>query len=154
FFAARAGMGAEAPDPIFVVGLPRSGSTLVEQILASHSAVEGAQELAEITNLARRLGDRRRANDAAKQPDLLGELDGEALKALGLDYLERAGIHRRTRKPFFIDKMPNNFVHLGLIRLILPNAKIIDARRHPMAACFSGFKQHFAMGQHFTYDLE
>jgi predicted Zn-dependent protease len=154
FFAERAGMGADAPDPIFVVGLPRSGSTLVEQILASHSAVEGTQELADITNLAKQLGDRRRGEAAAKYPDLLAGLSAEALKTHGVDYLERARIHRKTDKPFFIDKMPNNFVHLGLIWLILPNAKVIDVRRHPMAACFSGFKQHFAMGQHFTYGLE
>ena len=154
FFAGRAGQGCEAATPIFVVGLPRSGSTLVEQILASHSAVEGTLELPEITAISRALGRARRGDEAAAYPGVLAQLDAEQARALGEGYLERTRIHRKSSRPFFIDKMPNNFAHVGLIHLILPNAKIIDARRHPMAAGFSAYKQHFAAGQHFTYDLE
>jgi tetratricopeptide (TPR) repeat protein len=154
FFAGRAGQGGEAATPIFVVGLPRSGSTLVEQILASHSAVEGTQELPEITVIARTLGRARRGDEAAAYPGVLAQLDAEQARALGESYLERTRIYRKSSRPFFIDKMPNNFVHVGLIHLILPNAKIVDVRRHPMAAGFSAYKQHFAAGQHFTYDLE
>lgn len=154
FFAARAGQGAGAADPIFVVGLPRSGSTLIEQILASHSAVEGTQELAEIVAMARSLGQGRRRSDTPLYPGVLAELDPERLQALGAAYLERTRIQRKTGRPLFIDKMPNNFAHLGLIHLILPHAKIIDARRHPMAVGFSAFKQHFAAGQNFSYDLQ
>ena len=154
FFAGRAGQGCEAADPIFVIGLPRSGSTLVEQILASHSAVEGTQELPEITAISRALGRARRGDEAAAYPGVLAQLDAEQARALGQGYLERTRIYRKSSRPFFIDKMPNNFAHVGLIHLILPNAKIIDVRRHPMAAGFSAYKQHFAAGQHFTYDLE
>jgi tetratricopeptide (TPR) repeat protein len=154
FFAAREGQGDGAADPIFVVGLPRSGSTLIEQILASHSAVEGTQELAEIVAMARSLGQGRRRGEAPAYPDVLAELAPERLRALGAEYLERTRIQRKTGRPLFIDKMPNNFAHVGLISLILPNAKIIDARRHPMAVGFSAFKQHFAAGQNFSYDLE
>ena len=153
FFAERAGWGCEAPDPIFVVGLPRSGSTLVEQILSSHSEVEGTMELAEIIAIARELGGRKRRGDAALYPEILADLDADALKALGERFLERTRIQRKSGRPFFIDKMPNNFAHIGLIQLILPQGKIVDARRHPMAACFSGFKQHFARGQGFSYSL-
>ena len=154
FFAERAGRGADAADPIFVVGLPRSGSTLVEQILASHSAVEGTQELPEITSISRALGRAQRDDDASAYPDVLAEIDAGQAAALGQRYLERTRIYRKTSRPFFIDKMPNNFAHVGLIHLILPNAKIVDVRRHPMAVGFSAYKQHFAAGQHFTYDLE
>jgi tetratricopeptide (TPR) repeat protein len=154
FFAARAGQGDAAADPIFVVGLPRSGSTLIEQILASHSAVEGTQELAEIVAMARGLGQGRPHGDAPLYPGVLADLDPERLRALGAEYLERTRIQRKTDRPLFIDKMPNNFAHIGLISLILPNAKIIDARRHPMAVGFSAYKQHFAAGQNFSYDLE
>ena len=149
FFAARAGWGCQDASPIFIVGLPRSGSTLIEQILASHSQVEGTQELPEIANIARHLG----GGQADCYPDVLAELDAASCAALGDRFLRNTRIYRKTNRPLFIDKMPNNFVHTGLIHLILPRAKIIDARRHPMAACFSAFKQHFARGQHFSYDL-
>ena len=153
FLAARAGMGCPAPDPIFVVGLPRSGSTLIEQILASHSAVEGTMELPDIIAMARRLGGRRRLSDVTAYPEALDALGADDLRALGEEYLERTRPQRKLGRPMFIDKMPNNFAHVGMIHLILPNAKIIDARRHPMGCCFSAFKQHFARGQAFSYDL-
>ncbi len=153
FLNQRAEAGCLSPDPIFVVGLPRSGSTLIEQILSSHSAVEGTSELPEIGLIARALGDKRRRRDDTNYPELLGELPPQRLRELGEEYLARTRIQRKTDRPFFIDKTPQNFLHLGMIRLILPNAKIIDARRHPLAACFSGFKQHFARGQPFSYDL-
>lgn len=154
FFAQRAGAGYDAPDPIFIVGMPRAGSTLLEQILSSHSAVEGTMELPEIISMTR---DLRRSVDASQsQPyhDALAALDRDELRELGEQYLARTRIHRKTDAPRFIDKMPNNFVHLGLIHLALPNAKIIDARRHPLACCFSNFKQHFARGQTFSYSLD
>ncbi|HEY2482657.1 MAG TPA: sulfotransferase [Caulobacteraceae bacterium] len=144
FFADRAGVGAASDAPIFIVGLPRSGSTLVEQILASHSAVEGTMELPDIGYLAGAL---------KGYPQALTALDPAALAALGEAYLERTAIHRKLGRPHFIDKMPNNFHHVGFIHLILPGARIIDVRRHPMGACFSAFKQLFARGQGFTYDL-
>jgi len=147
FFAAREGQGCAAPDPIFILGMPRAGSTLIEQILASHSEVEGTMELPDIPALARRLG---------KGEDYLDALAGLApaeLSALGEEYLERTRIQRKTDRPFFIDKMPNNWAHAGLIRLILPNAKIVDARRHPLDCCLSNFKQHYARGQGFSYSL-
>ena len=147
-FAARDGMGCASTAPIFVVGLPRAGSTLIEQILSSHSTVEGTMELPELSALAREMRD-----TAAGYPDGLALLDAAGLAALGTRYLERTRIYRKTDRPRFIDKMPNNFAHVGLIQLILPHAKIIDARRHPMAAGFSVFKQHFARGQNFSYDL-
>lgn len=153
FVAARAGQGCDAPDPIFIVGLPRSGSTLVEQILASHSMVEGTMELPDLIVMARRLGGKTATRAESTYPESLADLSAADLKALGEEFLERTRIQRKTDKPFFIDKMPNNFVHAGLIHLILPNAKIIDARRHPLGCCFSGFKQHFARGQAFSYDL-
>jgi predicted Zn-dependent protease len=153
FFAARAGHGHAAPDPIFILGLPRSGSTLLEQILASHSQVEGTMELPDIIALARRLSGRKARKDASAYPEVLAQLTPEQVRELGAEYLERTRIQRKTDKPFFIDKMPNNFAHVGLIHLILPNAKIIDARRHPLGCCFSVFKQHFARGQAFSYDL-
>ncbi|MCC6918859.1 MAG: sulfotransferase, partial [Alphaproteobacteria bacterium] len=153
FFAARQGLGCPAPDPIFVVGLPRSGSTLVEQILSSHSAIEGTMELPNIPTLALRLSGRRAANDRTLYPESVAPLNGFQLNGLGEEYLQQTRVHRRLGRPYFIDKMPNNFAHVGLIHLILPNARIIDARRHPLACCFSGFKQHFARGQNFTYDL-
>jgi hypothetical protein len=146
-------MGCTAPDPIFIVGLPRSGSTLIEQILASHSQVEGTMELPDITSIARRLGGKMKRSDVSTYPEVLGKLEHGELRALGEEYLTRARVHRRLGRPLFIDKMPNNFAHLGLIHLILPQAKIVDARRHPLACCFSVFKQHFARGQGFSYDL-
>ena len=152
-FAARAGQGCPAPDPIFILGMPRAGSTLVEQILASHPRIEGTMELPDIPALAKRLGGRKLRADASAYPECLAALAAEGLRALGEEFLEATRIQRKTDRPFFIDKMPNNWAHVGLIRLILPNAKIIDARRDPLACCFSNFKQHFARGQGFSYDL-
>lgn len=151
-FAAKAGSGATAPDPIFIVGLPRAGSTLLEQILASHSAVEGTSELPNILALAHRLDGRRRVDEEARYPGNLDELSPDELTGFGEAYLRDTAMYR-TGKPFFIDKMPNNFRHIGLIHLILPNARIIDARRDPMGCCFSNFKQLFAEGQDFSYGL-
>lgn len=153
FIAAHRNMGAPARDTIFVVGLPRSGSTLIEQILSSHSLIEGTMELPDIGAMARELGERKLRSQPTKYPEVLADLGADQLRALGESYIERTRVQRRTSKPMFIDKMPNNWLHAGLIMLILPNAKIIDARRHPMATCFSAFKQHFARGQAFTYDL-
>lgn len=154
FFAARAGMGCPARDPIFVVGLPRAGSTLIEQILSSHSQVEGTMELPEVASISRSLRRQSEVDSATPYHDALAALDADALRALGEHYLAHTRIQRKTAAPLFIDKMPNNFMHVGLIHLMLPNAKIIDARRHPQACCFSAFKQHFARGQSFSYDLE
>jgi tetratricopeptide (TPR) repeat protein len=153
FFAERQGWGCPRPDPIFIVGLPRSGSTLIEQILASHSKVEGTMELAEIPRLVHQLSGRENYADEPRYPQALAKLSAEQARAHGEAYLANTTVYR-TGKAFFIDKMPNNFRHLGLIHLILPNAKIIDARREPMACCFSNFKQLFANGQEFTYSLE
>jgi len=152
-FAARRGQGHAAPDPIFIVGMPRAGSTLIEQILASHSLIEGTTELPDILSIARELSARNGAG-ATAYPAILADLPAKELARLGAEYIARTRPQRKTGKPFFIDKMPNNFMHAGLIRLILPNAKIIDARRHPMACCFSNFKQHFAKGQGFSYGQE
>ena len=153
FFAARAGVGCPAPDPIFIVGLPRAGSTLLEQILSSHSQVEGTMELSDIPRLVARLQGREVQDSQPRYPAVLNDLTPEQLQKFGAKYLADTRIYR-TGKPFFIDKMPNNFRHVGLIHLILPNAKIIDARREPLACCFSNFKQLFANGQEFTYSLE
>ena len=153
-FASRAGSGAADPDPIFVVGLPRAGSTLVEQILSSHSQVEGTMELQEIMAITRDLREMSAAPQSTAYTDVLATLDADQLRGLGERYLQRTRLHRKLGKPFFIDKMPNNFSYIGLIQLILPNAHIIDVRRHPMACCFSCFKQHFASGQNFSYSLE
>ena len=153
FFAERAGWGFEAPDPIFVVGLPRSGSTLIEQILASHSQVEGTMELPDVAMLARTVGNRTSRESGGAYPRALTKFSGEEIRALGERYIQQTRIQRKSAAPFFIDKMPNNFAHVGFIHLMLPNAKIIDARRHPLGCCFSGFKQHFARGQNFSYDL-
>ena len=152
FFERRSGTGHDAQDPIFIVGLPRAGSTLVEQILSSHSQIDGTMELPNILSLSQRLRRRGRNTAASGYPEILRELSDEELAAFGEQFISDTRIHRHGA-PFFIDKMPNNFRHIGLIQLILPNAKIIDARRHPMACCFSGFKQLFAEGQEFTYDL-
>ena len=148
FFEAREGQGCLASDPIFIIGMPRSGSTLVEQILASHPAIEGTTELPDIGAIAKRLG--RRHGDYYGN---LAALTADDLNALGEEYLERTRPHRVEKRPRFIDKMPNNWLHVPLIQMILPNAKIIDARRHPLATGFSNFKQHFARGQAFSYDL-
>ena len=153
FVASRQGAGCDLPDPIFIVGLPRAGSTLLEQILASHSLVEGTTELADIPRLVQRLAGRGKINSTPRYPAILTELSPEQLRHLGQQYIGDTQVFR-TGKPFFIDKMPNNFRHIGLIHLILPNAKIIDARREAMACCFSNFKQLFASGQEFTYSLQ
>jgi tetratricopeptide (TPR) repeat protein len=148
FFAERSGHGCKAPDPIFVLGMPRAGSTLIEQILSSHPAIEGTMELPDLPAIMMRL-----AGTKNRYAEALTALSPADLEALGQEYLDRTRIQRKTERPFFIDKMPNNWAHAPLIHLILPNAKIIDARRHPLACCFSNFKQHFARGQAFTYDL-
>jgi tetratricopeptide (TPR) repeat protein len=153
FFAARRGVGCDSPDPIFIVGLPRSGSTLLEQILASHSKVEGTMELADIPRLVLELQGREPHSDNPRYPAGLQTLEPGEFLRLGQKYISDTRVYR-TDKARFIDKMPNNFRHLGLIHLILPNAKIIDARRNAMACCFSNFKQLFAAGQDFTYSLE
>jgi len=152
FFERRRGYGADAPDPIFIVGMPRAGSTLLEQILASHSAVEGTMELPDIISMARELAAAR--GGESPYPALLADLSASACRELGERYLTQTRVQRRTARPRFIDKMPNNFAYLALIHLILPHARIIDARRHPLACCFSVFRQHFARGQQFAYDLE
>jgi tetratricopeptide (TPR) repeat protein len=153
FFAARAGQGCPAPDPIFILGMPRAGSTLIEQILASHPMIEGTQELSDISFLAERVMGRTRDNLGGDLAANLATLSPDECRAMGAEYLERTRIHRKTDRPFFVDKMPNNWRYIGLIHLILPNAKIIDARRHPMDCGFSNFKQHYARGQAFAYDL-
>ena len=145
----RAGQGDPSPDPIFVIGMTRAGSTLVEQILSCHSQIEGTMELPYIGLIARGLGQW----DSGYQ-ERLARLSSEELRNIGAQYLRRAARHRTTKKPFFIDKLPNNWLHIPLIRLILPNARIIDVRRHPLACGVSNFRQHFAMGQNATYDLE
>jgi tetratricopeptide (TPR) repeat protein len=151
-FSRHEGAGAQNPDPIFIVGLPRAGSTLLEQVLASHSRVEGTQELADIPRMVLDLQGRDPDLDHPRYPGALTGLSSEQLLRLGEKYLADTRIYR-TEKPYFIDKMPNNFRHIGLIHLILPNAKIIDARREPMACCFSNLKQLFASGQEFTYSI-
>ena len=154
FFASRSRSGAEAPDPIFILGLPRAGSTLIEQILASHSQVEGTMELPDIPRIAGEIFRRNQADDPVGFAQAVGAFTHEELRAFGERYLADTRAQRKTDKPFFIDKMPNNFLYVGFIQLILPNARIIDARRHPLGCCFSGFKQHFARGQNFSYSLD
>ena len=153
FFAARHGAGCASAEPIFIVGLPRSGSTLLEQILASHSQVQGTMELPEIPRIVNELRGRELDDTNPRYPRVLAELSAADFRRLGETYLANVGVYR-DGKPFFIDKMPNNFRHIGLIHLILPNAKIIDARRAPVACCFSNFKQLFASGQEFTYGID
>jgi tetratricopeptide (TPR) repeat protein len=152
-FERQGGKGDPAPDPIFIVGLPRAGSTLLEQILASHSQVDGTLELPNIIAISQHLRGRDKLSDRTRYPRVLHELGADTLAALGKRYIDETQVHRKGA-PFFTDKMPNNFRHIGLIKLILPNAKIIDARRDPLGCCFSGFKQLFAEGQEFTYGLE
>jgi len=147
-FAARAGVGAPNPDPIFIVGLPRSGSTLIEQILASHSLIEATHELSDVQRIVVEV-----RGENNRYPGVLAELAPEELRRLGEHYITDTHAYRHGR-PFFTDKMPNNFRHIGLIHLMLPNAKIIDVRRDPMACCFSNFRQLFAKGQEFTYSIE
>ncbi|HEU4650152.1 MAG TPA: sulfotransferase [Croceibacterium sp.] len=153
FLAPRANWGDPAPDPIFVLGLPRAGSTLIEQILACHSAIEGTMELPDIPFLAAREA-RAQGLHPRDWPAALATMDRAKLAALGAEYLERTRVQRKTGKPFFIDKLPNNWAYAGFIHLVLPNARIIDARRHPLDCCVSNFRQHFAKGQAFTYGLE
>ena len=153
FFETRRGWGAPAADPIFILGLPRAGSTLIEQILASHSQVEGTHELSDIQRIALELQGPDGDDSHPRYPAILADLDEAALRDLGQRYLDETRIYR-TGKAYFIDKMPNNFRHVGLIHLMLPNAKIIDARREPMACCFSNLKQLFAQGQEFTYSID
>ena len=147
------GAGCADAAPIFIVGLPRAGSTLVEQILASHSLVEGTRELPEISNIVRDVGHGGDLSRPFRYPECLADLAPGELAALGARYIERTRAWRRTDKPFFIDKMPANWQHAGLIHMILPNARIIDARRGAMATCFSAFKQLFGHGVHYSYDL-
>lgn len=154
FFRERAGSGCDAPDPIFIVGMPRSGSTLLEQILSCHSAVEGTMELPDIMTMARDLSEEADTEEIVVYADVLASKSATELRDMGERYIERTRVQRKTDRPFFIDKLPNNFIHVGMIHLVLPNAKIIDARRHPMGCCFSNFKQHYAVGQNFSYDLE
>jgi tetratricopeptide (TPR) repeat protein len=154
FFTARRGWGVEDASPIFVLGLPRAGSTLIEQILASHSMVEGTQELPDIQRIVHELQGREMNFENPRYPAALEELDAEAVRKFGEQYIADTMPNRILGRPYFIDKMPNNFRHVGLIHLILPNAKIIDARRDAMACCFSNLKQLFAQGQEFTYGIE
>jgi tetratricopeptide (TPR) repeat protein len=144
FFAKLTG-GCESADPIFIVGMPRAGSTLVEQILSSHSLVEGTSELPDLPAVAR---------EGGRYPETVMGLGDQERRQRGEEYLKRARVQRRTARPLFVDKLPNNWMFVPFIQMILPNAKIVDARRHPMACCFSNFRQHFARGQNFTYSLE
>jgi predicted Zn-dependent protease len=153
FFAARRSFGCDSAAPIFIVGLPRSGSTLIEQLLASHSQVEGTMELADIPRLVQDLQGRELDNGNPRYPGILSELNAEDFNRMADKYLADSRLYR-TGKSRFIDKMPNNFRHIGLIHLMLPNAKIIDARRGAMACCFSNFKQLFASGQQFSYGFD
>lgn len=146
------GSGCDAPDPIFILGMPRAGSTLLEQILSSHSQVDGTLELPNVLALAQRLRRGKRISGVSHYPQVMQTLTAEDYRAFGEAYIEDTRIHRQ-QAPFFIDKMPNNFRHVGLIKAMLPNAKIIDARRAAPACCFGGFKQLFAEGQEFSYDL-
>lgn len=148
FFKTHQDLGDQSPDPIFIVGLPRAGSTLLEQILASHSQVDGTMELHNVLGLAARLSGNKNG-----YPKVVDEIDNEYFARFGAQFIEDTRYYRQSA-PFFIDKMPNNFMHIGLIKSMLPNAKIIDARRDPIACCFSGYKQLFAEGQEFSYDLD
>jgi tetratricopeptide (TPR) repeat protein len=163
FFTARAGVGVPDPDPIFIVGLPRSGSTLIEQVLASHTQVEGTHELSDIPRIVLELQGSQPDPDDSRYPGVLAELAPEDFRRLGERYMTDTRAYRGSKPragqaaappPYFIDKMPNNFRHIGLIHLLVPNARIIDARREPMACCFSNLKQLFASGQEFTYNIE
>ena len=154
YFEKRKGLGSTAPDPIFIIGMPRAGSTLLEQILSCHSAIEGTSELPDMITLAHQLRKESDTREIAAYASVLAQKTADELRDLGDLYIERTRIHRKTDRPFFIDKMPNNFLYLGIIQSILPNAKIIDARRHPMGCCFSNFKQFYAKGQNFSYSLE
>jgi tetratricopeptide (TPR) repeat protein len=153
----RAGAGAQEHDPIFIIGMPRAGSTLVEQILASHPLIEGTGELPDIIVIARELEEaegKLSQEPWHRYPNILQDIPADEMQRLGQIYIDRTRVQRRTGKPHFTDKMPNNWLHMGLIRLILPNAKVIDIRRNPLACGFSNFKQHYARGQEFSYDLD
>jgi tetratricopeptide (TPR) repeat protein len=147
------GAGCDSRDPIFIVGMPRSGSTLVEQILASHSMIEGTKELAEVSLLAGSIAKKTQTRGEGLYPRSIELLERSDIRTLGESFIRSSRMYRKTDKPFFIDKMPNNWLHVALISLMLPNAKIIDVRRDPMDCCVSNFKQHFARGQHFSYSL-
>ncbi len=147
----RRGVGYDAPDPIFIVGLPRSGSTLVEQILASHSQVEGTSELPVLGKITESIG--RYRTDGIRYPRAVRDLRDKDLRAYGKQYIEETQRHRLTERPLFTDKLPNNFPMMGFAQLILPNAKIINARRHPFDSCLGAYKQLFGRGQNFTYDM-
>jgi len=153
FFAERAQSGVDAPDPIFILGMPRSGSTLIEQILSCHSAVQGTRELPDIANMAAQIAVLGAGGREVRYPDTLAMLRPDAAVELGREYLTRANVHRTLGLPHFTDKAPLNFLHIGFIHLILPNAKIIDVRRHPLGCCLSAFKHHFAGGWSFSSDL-
>lgn len=150
FMDERSGSGCSSNAPIFIVGLPRSGSTLIEQILASHPDVEGTHELPDLGRVARSIGMHR--DDRLAYPRVVPQLSDADLLEAGEDYLKRTERHREQKTPRFTDKLPNNFVHIGFLSLVLPNAKIINARRHPLDSCLGSFKQLFARGQPFTYD--
>jgi tetratricopeptide (TPR) repeat protein len=154
FFRERQDFGISSDEPIFILGMPRSGSTLLEQILSSHSLVEGTMELPDVISITKSLYRKLKGPNAKTYYPELVEMTQEESVKFGERYLAKTQVHRKQGLPFFIDKMPNNFAHIALIQLILPNAKIIDARRHPLACCFSNFKQHFARGQNFSYSLE
>jgi hypothetical protein len=144
--------GCTSKDPIFIVGLPRAGSTLIEQILASHSMIDGTLELPNILSLAHNLRGEDVYGKKGNYPQIMKNFDADQRKVMGKAYIDETRIHRKGA-PMFTDKMPNNFRHIGLIHLIMPNAKIIDARRYPLDCCFSMFKQLFAQGQEFSYGL-
>jgi hypothetical protein len=153
FLAEREGCGDPSPAPIFILGLPRAGSTLIEQILACHSQIEGTMELPDMPFIATR-ETRALGFEPRDWPSALAQMDAGQLAAFGAEFLDRTRVQRKTGKPFYIDKLPNNWSYAGFIKLVLPNAKIVDARRHPLDCCFSNFRQNFAKGQGFTYDLE
>jgi len=154
FFEERKAYGYDSAEPIFILGMPRAGSTLVEQILSSHSMVEGTMELPDMIAVTKDLYRTLENKKTSTYYPALTQITDAQCRVYGQRYIENTRIHRKRSTPFFIDKMPNNYAHVALIQLVLPNAKIIDARRHPMACCFSNFKQHFARGQNFSYSLE
>lgn len=153
FLAEREGHGDPSPDPIFILGMPRAGSTLIEQILSSHSAIEGTMELPDIPAMAMREA-RAHGGNARDWPAAIAAMPERRLAELGREFLDRTRVQRKSGKPFYIDKLPNNWLYTGFIHLILPNAKIVDARRDPLDCCFSNFRQHYAKGQGFSYSLD
>jgi len=153
FFDHRGGFGSPSNEPIFIVGMPRAGSTLLEQILASHPMVDGTIELPDIMSLAQKLGGPHKVGENSRYPEILETLNSQQIENFANQYLKSTQVYRK-KGTFFTDKMPNNFRHIGLIQLMFPNCKIIDARRHPMACCFSNYKQLFGEGQEFSYGLE